>query len=227
MKTSQLIKEMNEYSVNLTQEHRTLFEEILLKIRFSKLYEKDAEEFSHHCLNLFLQAEAEGMDVSEVLGAGDADNFCREYIEEVRSGYSPLKKALLSVQFIPMAIGIFTGAWEMLVGYLVPAVVRQKALVLDVPVTISMSVNTLFALVLLQLALNHIPGMASVLTAGSKKEERKLTLALACGWLLITGFFVASKLMLREVLFSVNFAAFITAIVFLHVSGKLLLKKID
>jgi DNA-binding ferritin-like protein (Dps family) len=227
MKTSQLIKEMNEYSVNLTQEHRTLFEEILLKIRFSKLYEKDAEEFSHHCLNLFLQAEVEGRDVAEVLGTGDADNFCREYIEEVRNGYSLSKKALLSAQLIPMVIGIFTGVWEMLVGYLVPAWVRQKGLVLDVPVTVSMAVDTLLVLVLVQLALNHIPGMASVLTVGSKKEERKLTFALIGGWIIITGFFVVSKLMLGQVLFSVNFAVFITAVALLYVSGQLLLKKMD
>lgn len=227
MKTSQLIKEMNEYSGNLTQEDRRLFEEILLKIRFSKLYERDAEEFSHHCLNLFLQAEAEGRDVRELLGTGGSDKFCREYVEEVRSGYSPLKRVILSVQLMPLVIGIFTGVWEMLSGYLIPAWVKQSAFTLDVPVTLSMAIDTLLVLVIVQFMLIRMQGMASVLTAGSKKEERKLMYMLIGGWILITGFFVASKLVLAQVLFNVNFAAFMAIASLLYITGQLILRKID
>ena len=141
MKTKQLIKEMNQHSKKLTEEHKALFDEILLKIRFSDISENEAEEFSHHCMNLLLQAEQENLEVGAVLGTDNIDAFCNEYIKEVRSSYGVFRKIFIKIRYLPFILLIVVGVWEMFVNTLLPIWVKHKSITIEVPVPFSMIIK--------------------------------------------------------------------------------------
>lgn len=209
MKTKELIKEMACYSEKLTEIHRKIFDEILLKVRFSNISERDAEEFSYHCLDLFLQAEQEGVDIETVLGTDNIDAFCNEYIEQARKSYSLLKKALLAIRYIPLVLLIFSGIWGMFVSVLLPEWIKQKAVTFDVPVTASLVVNSILAIGILYVTLRYVGKISLELNYGTKKQDRKWSFVIFLVYLFIVAIFIVSGLYLRQELFHVHFIVFL------------------
>jgi len=211
MRTRQYIKEINKFSEELNETNKEKFDEILVKIRYSDINNHDAEEFSHHCLDLFLLAEKEKISVEEVIGNDDLELFCEEFIRETRNGYSKWMKIYWKVSLIPLVVFIFTGIYEMLVGYLIKGWVNKTA-VLTVPVTLSMLINSLIAIGITYLILSKIPALIKPTDKKNKKEERKeMFLQWLFLWLFfscITGIFVMSKLFLTIALFEVNYIVF-------------------
>ncbi|MBL4932226.1 hypothetical protein [Clostridium paridis] len=227
MKTNDLIKEMNEYGPKLNEENQALFDEIKLKIRFSKLQEQDAEEFNHHCLSLFLQAEKEGKDIKTVLGTDNIDEFCNEYIREVRDNYSLLKKIVLVSTKIAIVMGAFTGVWEMLFGYLIPLWIKEKVISFAVPVTVSMIIDTIIAFLVISLAIKTLPKASWILNHGTKKEDRKWTLKMYIVFFCTIWIFVVSKLLFRQVLFDINLFIYIIGVGAFYLILKVLENKLD
>ncbi|MDD7793102.1 hypothetical protein [Clostridium sp. 'White wine YQ'] len=227
MKTNDLIKEMNEYGPKLNEENQALFDEIMLKIRFSKLQEQDAEEFNHHCLSLFIQAEKEGKDIKTVLGTDNIDEFCNEYIREVRGNYSLLKKIVLASTIIPLVMAIFTGVWEMLFGYLIPLWVKDRTISFDVPITLSMIIDTIIAFLIIKLAIKTLPKASWILNHGSKKEDRKWTFIMFIVAFCTIGIFVVTKLLFNQMLFNLNFIIYIIGIGIFYLLLKILEKRLD
>lgn len=211
MRTRQYIKEINKFSGELNETNKEKFDEILLKIRYSDINNHDAEEFSHHCLDLFLLAEKEKIPVEEVIGTSDLKLFCEEFISETRNGYSKWMKIYWKINLIPLVVFIFTGIYEMLVGYLIKEWVNKTA-VLTVPVTLSMLVNTLIAIGIAYFVLSKIPALSKPTDKKTKKEERK---EMFLQWLFLClffsgliGIFVLSKLFLTVALFEMNYIVF-------------------
>jgi DNA-binding ferritin-like protein (Dps family) len=217
MKTKQLIQEMNKYSENLSNENKELFDKILLKIRFSNISEQDAEEFSHHCLNLLLQAEKEDLTVEQVLGMKDVDAFCNEYIADVRGNYGFFKKVLIGIRILPLVLIIFVGLWEMLISCLLPIWIKQKSFILTVPVTLSMIIDTVFTLLLTWVALRYASRISWDLNHGTKKQDHKWTFIIFIFYLLTIGFFVISKLYFKQILFNIHFLLFIVICAIIYV----------
>lgn len=209
MKTKKLIKEMASYSEKLAEGNREKFDDILLTIRYSNISEQDAEEFSYHCLNLFLQAEQENVDIKTILGTDDMDAFCNEYIEQVHSSYNLLKKSLLAIRYIPMLLLIFTGFFEMLIGVLLPLWIKQKELTFIVPVTLYMIIDCFVLFVITNFMLRYFGKISFDLNYGTKKQDRKWTLVIFFGYLLTLAFFVVSRLYLSQILFHVHFILFL------------------
>jgi len=208
MKTKQLIKEMNQHSKKLSEDHKALFDKILLKIRFSNISEKEAEEFSYHCLNLLLQAEQENLEVEAVLGTNNVDLFCDEYIKEVRNGYGVLKKIYIKIRYLPLILLIFEGFWEMLISLLIPTWLKQKSFTLDVTVTLAMIVGIIFVVGVLSISLHYMSRISWDLNHGSKKEDHKWTFIIFLGSFVTLGFFVVIKLYLTQELFHINYLVF-------------------
>lgn len=207
MRTKQYIKEINKFSSKLTKENQEKFDKILLKIRYSKINDNEAEEFSHHCLDLFLQAEEQNVDIENILGTTDLDSFCEEFINESWNNYSSWKKLYWKLSKIPLMLFVFTGIFEMLNGELIKSWFSGD-LTFSVNVTISMVVNTLLTLLLASYLLSKTPKFYKILNSNNKKEDRKLTL---CLWLLfctLIGIFVLTKLYLNISLFKINYLAF-------------------
>ncbi len=208
LKTKKIIEEMNEYSSNLNEQHQKIFDEILLRIRFSELGEHDAEEFSHHCLNLFLQAENENKNIKEILGTDDVTAFCDEYITEVKSNYHFMKKIYLKIKYIPLMLLIFS-FWEIGLNSIFPTWIKEKRFIVEVPITLSTVVSTLFMILMVYFGLQYAPKISFELNHGSKKQDRRWTLIFFLIFLLTTIFFVVSKLLFRQVLFTLNYLVFL------------------
>lgn len=211
MKTKQYIKEVNKFSSKLSEENEKKFDNILFRVRFSKINDHDAEEFIHHCLDLFLQAEERGVEVEEILGNNDIDSFCDEFIEETMNGYSTIEKVYWRVSKLPIVLLIFTGIFEMLVGYLIKAWLNGSR-VFTVPVTVSMIVNTLIAIVVTSYLLSKTARLDKLFSS-DRKTDVKITILL---WLFFCGIiaaFVLSKLFLTKVLFEVNYLIFMGTLI--------------
>ncbi len=208
LKAKKVIEEMNKYSSDLNEQHQKIFDEILLKIRFSDLDEHDAEEFSHHCLNLFLQAEKENKSIKEILGTDDVSAFCNEYITEVKRNYHFMKKMYLKIKYIPMMLLIFS-FWEIGVGSIFPKWIKERTFIMEAPITISTVVSTIFMILMVYLALHYIPKISFELNHGSKKQDHKWTFIFFLIFVLTTTFFVVSKLLFRQVLFTLNYLVFL------------------
>ncbi|MEA4987479.1 MAG: hypothetical protein VB095_05420 [Anaerovorax sp.] len=209
MKTKKLVKEMACYSEKLTEANRILFEEILLTVRYSNIDERDAEEFSHHCLNLFLQAEQEGVDIKTILGTNDINAFCNDYVKQVYESYSLAKKAILKLLYIPRILLIFTGFFGMLLSILLPIWIKERAVTFDVAVTLSLTLNSILAIGIVYTALRYLGKFALKLNDPIKKQEKKWDFIIWGGYSFAVAFFVLSGLYLRQVLFHVNFILFL------------------
>jgi len=207
MRTKQYIKEINKYSTQLSKENQEKFDVILLKIRFSNINDHDAEEFSHHCLDLFLRAEKTQAPIEEVLGASDLNAFCNEFIEETQDGYSFVQKLYWHINTLPIIVIMFTGIWEMLIGYLIKIWVKKQIL-FTVPVTLSMVVDTLIVIVVVTVLIRNSYYFFTVFNGDDKSKDRIATFLLWLGFCALTGLFVVSKLYLTRILFSVNYFVF-------------------
>lgn len=207
MRTNQYIKEINQYRSDLSEENQKKFDEILLKIRFSNICNHDAEEFSHHCLDLFLQAEKEQTLIEEVLNTTDISAFCSNFIEETKRGYSIFQKLYWRLSSLPIIIFLFTGIWEMLVGYLIKAWVSKETL-FTVPITLSMIVDTLAVILLVDLLIHNSYYFCNIFNGADKKKDRILTVFLWLGFCGLTALFVISKLFLTSILFHLNYLIF-------------------
>lgn len=207
MRTKDYIKEINKYMEQLSKENEEKFTEILLKIRFSDINAHDAEEFSHHCLDIFLQAEKEQVPVETLLNTDDLDEFCSEYITETRSGYSFFQKYYLKVSMVPLIIFIFLGIWEMLGKYVVKAW-GHKHLFVSIPVTLSMIINTMLVIIAITLLIKKTYYFNAVFNSDNKKNDRIATFLLWAANCLLIGIFVVSKLLFTQVLFSINYLVF-------------------
>lgn len=202
MKTKEYIKEINEYSSKLSDENKKKFDEILLKIRFSKINEHDAEEFSHHCLDLFLQAEKEGKCIEEVIGKEDIAAFCNEYISEMQNGYSILERLYWQVKYIPMILLIYVGIYEMLIGSLVGKWIKE-GFSTSTPVTVSLIIDTIVAIGLVYLFSSKAYDFYKLI------DNKKFNICLYIFFVVLIGFFVLSKLFFSHILFNINYFAFI------------------
>lgn len=211
MRTKQYIKEINQYRPKLSPENQEKFDEILLKLRFSRICDHDAEEFSHHCLDLFLQAEKEQIPIEEILNTSDLDAFCNEFIKETKQGYSFLQKLYWRFSTIPLVFLLFTGIWEMLIGYLSKAWFARQVTFL-VPVTFSMVLDLILVLFLVDFLLNKSYFFSKIFNGPDKKKDRIATFGLFLGFVLLTGVFVISKLFFSQVLFSVNYLMFMATL---------------
>lgn len=211
MRTKQYIKEINKYRENLSKENQDKFDEILLKIRFSNICNHDAEEFSHHCLDLFLQAEKEQIPIEDVLNTHDINTFCNDFIEETKRGYSPLQKLYWRIGNLPFILFLFTGIWEMLIGYLIKAWVQKQTLFM-VPVTLSMVVDFILVMILVDFLLNQSYFFHRIFNGTDKRKDRIATVCLWLGFCMLTALFVLSKLYLNYVLFHVNYFIFMAAL---------------
>lgn len=215
MKTKQYIKEVNKFISKLSKENEEKFENILFKIRFSNINDHDAEEFIHHCLDLFLQAEERGIDVEEVLGNSDINSFCDEFISESIEGYSILEKVYWKISKLPIILIIFTGVFEMFVGQLIDSWVNKTTL-FTVSVTVSMLVNTVLVIIITNYLLSKIQYMYNVFNGEDKKKDRKITFLLWIGFCFITTIFVLTKLFLTKVLFEVNYLIFMGILITIY-----------
>ena len=207
MHTKQYIEEINKYSRQLSKENQVKFDQILLKIRFSPINDHDAEEFSHHCLDLFLQAEKNQTPIEDVLGKSNLDDFCNDFIEETQSGYSYFQKLYWRINMLPMILFLFTGIFEMLVGYLVRAWIKQETF-LTIPFTLSMLVDTLIVIFITAVMINKTNYFYRIFTGDDKRKDRLVTFILWLVFCAITGLFVVSKLFLPQILFTVNYLVF-------------------
>ncbi len=215
MKRRKLIKETAYYSEKLTAENQKLFEKILLTIRYSRLSETDAEGFSHHCLNLFLQAEKEGVPVKTVLGTDDLDDFCADYIEQVYGAYSLPKKLLLKLYYIPEILFLFTGLFGMLLNLLIPSWIEYRKFTFDVGVPLSLVTNSILAIGVVSLVLHFMDRWILSWEELKKAQKRKWLFLLWGGNALIIGIFVLSIFYLNQIVFHVNFLVFLLVCVIL------------
>jgi len=215
MKTKQYIKEVNKFIGKLSKENEEKFENILFKVRFSNINDHDAEEFIHHCLDLFLQAEERGIEVEEVLGNSDINSFCNEFISETIGGYSTLEKVYWKISKLPIILIIFTGVFEMFIGQLIKGWVNKTTL-FTVSVTVSMLVNTVLVIIITNYLLSNIPYMNKVFNEDNKKTDRKITFLLWIGFCGLTAIFVLTKLFLTKVLFEVNYLIFMGILIIIY-----------
>jgi len=211
MRTKQYIKEINKYRENLSKENEEKFDEILLKIRFSNICDHDAEEFSHHCLDLFLQAEKDQIPIEEVLNTTDLNAFCNDFIDETKRSYTLLQKVYWRIANLPIIIFLFTGIWEMLIGYLIKAWVHKQTL-LTVPVTLAMVVDSLIVIIIVDFFMNQSYYLYCIFNGTDKRKNRIATFCLWLGFCMLTALFVLSKLYLNYILFDVNYLIFMAVL---------------
>lgn len=215
MKTSQLIKEMNLYSEKLTNTNKALFDEILLKVRFSRIRERDAEEFSYYCLDLFLKAEEENCSVVELLGTSDISQFCNDYISGIRDNYNVYQKLYLRIRYIPMILLIFVGIWELLISYIIPNAVAGNGILLNIPVSLVHVIDFIYVMVLLEICLKHMAKISWELNHDDTKKANRKYFVIVFGFYLLTiAFFVVNKLLFTKVfLFHMNYLGFLLVVV--------------
>lgn len=207
MRTNQYIKEINKFSQQLSEDNQSKLNKIVLKLRFSKIEDKQAEEFGHHCLDLFLQAEEEQKTIEEIIGTTDIEKFCDEFIKETKENYSVFEKLYLRIKYLPLVLLIFTGIFEMFVGTMVRNLL-DSGFSLSIPITISIIVDTVIAYIFLHVFLSKINIIFEILNENNAKQNRMLNVLLLIFYMIMIGIFVLSKLFLRTVLFHINFLVF-------------------
>lgn len=226
MRINDYVKEINKYSPNLSAENNEKFSYILLKLRFAPIDNKDAEEFSNHILDIFLKAQEENKQVEELLNTNSIETFANEFIKESRENYSLLKKLYFKFNYLPLLLLIFTGIFEMFVGYLIKGWINKETL-FTVPVTVSMLINTLIAFLFLNTLLKKSYFFYKAFNSNDKKKDFLATAGLYAGFLGLIIVFVLSKLFLTYVVFSINYVIFMAVLIALCIIQKIIENKND
>ena len=204
MDINKVIHEIGKYEEKLGEENKKIFDQIILKIRYSKLADKDAEEFLYHCVDLLMQAEKDGTSAYEVLGTKDIPAFCNEYIEETFSKYSTWKRLYLQFETLIMVFFIYTCIFEVGLKVLTEFFKKGKILI-DFPITVSMIVHTMVVLVLVHLFVHNLERLYNGISDNPTKKERiKEYLMIILIYLIIIAFFVASIFFLKYTICTVN-----------------------
>lgn len=207
MRTKQYIQEINQYSSKLSKENQEKFDRILLKIRFSKIEEHDAEDFSHHCLDLFLQAEKENISIEEMLHAKNLEEFCNNFIQETREGYSFWHRMYCNIKYLPMILFLFTGIFEMLIGCLLKEWIKNGIGVF-IPVTVSMLINTIVTIGIIEFFFIKAPSFYEIFNGADKRKNRIVTVVLYIISVGVIGVFVLMDLLFSQTLFTMNYFIF-------------------
>ncbi|SDS84053.1 Protein of unknown function [Paenibacillaceae bacterium GAS479] len=82
MVIEELIHENNRLRVNLNNENKQYYEEMILYIRTSDIGQHKAEELLLEILQHLLQAQTEGRSASQVFGSQPAE-YCRELVKQL------------------------------------------------------------------------------------------------------------------------------------------------
>ncbi|BCN30338.1 hypothetical protein bsdtb5_16330 [Anaeromicropila herbilytica] len=214
MKTRQIIKEMNVYRENLSEANRALFDKILLKVRFSKIRERDAEEFSYYCLDLFLQAEKENRSVEEVMGTNDVNQFCDDYISGIRENYNIYERMYLKIKYVPMILFIFVGIWELLISYMIPNIIAGNSVSLDTPITLALVIEFIVVMFITEIAMKYAAKISWELNHQNTRHTQMKYFFIIFGiYLLFVFGFVGIKLLFAKIiLFHLNFVFFISTV---------------
>ncbi|WP_244834486.1 hypothetical protein [Clostridium sp. BJN0001] len=212
MRTNDYVKEINKYSSILSEENNDKFSYLLLKLRFAPINNKDAEEFSSHVLDIFIQSQKENKKVEELLNTENIDVFANEFIEQSRKDYSIFEKIYFKINYIPLLLLIFTGIFEMLVGYLIKAWINKETL-FTVPVTVSNILDILIAFFVLNFFLKNAYHFYKVFNSSDKKKNKIYTVGLYVFFISLTGIFVLSQLFLNYVVFKLNYLIFMGVLI--------------
>lgn len=214
MKSRDYIKGINKYSEKLSDENKERVEDMVIKLRYSHIKEKDAEEFSYHCVDTILEAEERGLNIKDTLGTDDLEGLSDEFIKETRSGYSTWEKIYCYINYLPMTILIFTGIFEMLVGTVIKNFGSTASFSFDIPFTLSMLVDTLIAVACVIFCVSHMPQFYTSLSTvkSASKSVNKYIIMMWFTFATTIAIFVVSKLFLTQVLFHINFFIFIIII---------------
>ncbi|NLK95785.1 MAG: hypothetical protein GX275_11480 [Clostridiales bacterium] len=204
MKTKKYIQETSKYMDKLNEENSEKFDEILFRIRFSKVNDNEAEEFIYHCLDVFLEAQNKEISVEEALGINNIDEFCNDFINETKKNYSLFEKVYYKLQYLPLMIIIFTGIWQMLFGKLIKIWIKD-GFTFEVPITLSMVVNLILVMFAIDVIFNK---MYSICKWIDGKTNWKSFIVLWIFFTILMGIFVLSELFLNIVIINVNYLVF-------------------
>lgn len=207
MKTKQYIEEINQFSQQLSEDNQAKLGKIVVRLRFSSVEEKQAEEFSHHCMDMFLQAEQEGRPVEELLGTDNLEKFCNEFITSAKTEYSPLQKIYLKIKYIPLLLLIFTGIFEMFIGTIVSNW-PKTGFSLTIPVTVSMLLDTVVAGIALHFLVSRMNVVYEIMDENDPGKNKILNILLGAFFIGVIVIFVISKLLFKQTLFTVSFPIF-------------------
>ncbi|MBX4260398.1 hypothetical protein KTC96_22670 (plasmid) [Clostridium estertheticum] len=88
IKTSALIKQLNNSAKTLSLENKKTFHDITIYMRMSNIKTRDTEEFLQQMLDGFLNAEQQGVGIETMLGTSDLKQYCDEIIITYKSSYN-------------------------------------------------------------------------------------------------------------------------------------------
>lgn len=108
IKTSSLIKQLNECSKNLSEENEKVFDDIKLYIRTSNIKIRDQEEFLQQILDSFLHAEQKGVSIESMLGTSDIRQYCKEIVHAYKSSYNYLSLMGEHVMYLGIFVAILS-----------------------------------------------------------------------------------------------------------------------
>lgn len=108
IKTSSLIKQLNEASENLSEENGKVFDDIVLYIRTSNIKIRDQEEFLQQILDSFLHAEQKGISIESMLGTSDIRQYCEEIVNAYKSSYNSLSLIAEHIMYLGIFIVILS-----------------------------------------------------------------------------------------------------------------------
>lgn len=148
------IKNTNKYKEKLSEDYRAIFDEVMVCFRTSALPDKDIEMALQDILSSFLEAQALGKTVNEVIG-DNYKEFCENIILELKASPKIKKRILLNNISLLFLISLVLIKIDYIIE-LVENFIKSKTILLNYSVSIDNILQIIMGVIVAIIVFNMV-----------------------------------------------------------------------
>lgn len=164
------IKNTNIHKEKLNENYRSIFDDIMVYFRTSALPDKEIEVALQDILSSFLEAQASGKAVNEVIG-DNYKEFCENIILELKASPKGKKRILLNNISTVFLISVIIIIIDYITDF-VGSFIKNKTILLNYSVNLDTILQIIMAIVLVYIVFKFVRS-SDAPASGNKKSKLK------------------------------------------------------
>lgn len=211
------IKNTNTYKEKLSEDYRAIFDEVMVYFRTSALPDKDIEMALQDILSSFLEAQALGKTINEVIG-DNYKEFCENIIVELKASPKSKKRILLNNISTVFLISVIIVIIDYITDF-VGSFIKYKTILINYSVNLDAILQIIMAIILVYIVFKFVRSSDALAPSNKKSKLKEFGIAYLI-FSIIFLILVGSKLLKLEaiVLFNIKIY-FIIPILYIIMKG--------
>lgn len=211
------VKSTNVHKEKLNEEYRPIFDEIMVYFRTSALPDKDIEMALQDILSSFLEAQASGKAVNDVIG-DNYKEFCENIIVELKASPKSKKRILLNNISTVFLISVIIVIIDYITDF-VGSFIKNKTVLLNYSVNLDTILQIIMAIVLVYTVFKFVRSSDAPSLENKKSKLKEFGIAYLISFIIFL-ILVGSKLLKLEAIVLLNIKIyFIIPILYIIMKG--------